>query len=56
MIILDTNVISEAMRPAPDERVLATVAIAADATVATRNVDDFRDTRLPIVDPWNAAR
>ena len=35
MIVLDTNVLSEAMRPKPDERVLAWLASQAPASVFT---------------------
>lgn len=31
---------------------IAAIAIANDATVATRNVRDFRGTRIEIVNPW----
>ena len=33
---------------------IAAVCQARSATLATRNVKDFEDTGIPIIDPWNA--
>jgi predicted nucleic acid-binding protein len=33
---------------------IAGIALAHDATIATRNVHHFEDIGLPIVDPWTA--
>jgi toxin FitB len=30
------------------------IAIAYGLVLATRNVSDFRDTAIPLIDPWNA--
>ncbi len=44
MIVLDTNVVSELM--------IASIARTNQAAVATRNVRDFVDCGLKLVDPW----
>jgi predicted nucleic acid-binding protein len=64
MIALDTNGLSEAVRSAPARRVLdwlaaqppqiAAIARTHGAAVATRNVGDFQDCGIKIVDPWHA--
>ena len=33
---------------------IAGIALARRATLATRNVRDFRDLKVPVVDPWEA--
>jgi predicted nucleic acid-binding protein len=64
MILLDTNVLSELMRPAPDPRVgrpvsvedaqIAAIARSAGLTLATRNVSDFDGIDgVPVVNPWD---
>lgn len=35
---------------------IAGIALARRATLATRNVRHFRDLKVPVVDPWQAAR
>jgi predicted nucleic acid-binding protein len=67
MIILDTNVVSELMRPEPDVRVrqwvggregfdaqIAAICRARSAALATRNVKDFLETGIDVIDPWSA--
>ena len=65
MIILDTNVVSELIRATPDPGVLGWVnshpstQIAAicrelGAVLATRNIKDFEETGVELVDPWQA--
>lgn len=54
---MDTNVASELMRPYPEAAVEADCQIAAMArsrgmTVVTRNVSDFVDMELELVNPW----
>lgn len=34
---------------------IAGIALARGATVATRNINHFRDLDTPVVDPWNVA-
>lgn len=61
MILLDTNVISELMRPQPEPKVLAwaDAVIAATALahhgacLATRYGADFADLGLALINPWN---
>jgi len=60
MIVLDTNVVSELMRSDPLERVItwtdaqiAATCRSHGATIATRNVDDFSDAGIVMVDPWS---
>lgn len=43
MIVLDTNVVSELMRPEPLGQVVMW------------NVDDFTETRVAIVNPWSSS-
>jgi predicted nucleic acid-binding protein len=40
MIVVDTNVASELMRP------------ARRAALATRNLADFREKGVEVIDPW----
>jgi hypothetical protein len=70
MIVLDTNVLSEAARSAYAEigterprmgRPIATldaqiaaIARSHGAAVATRNVADFADCGIDVIDPWEA--
>jgi toxin FitB len=46
VILLDTNVVSQF------DAQIAAIAQAAGATLATRNVKDFRNCELSIIDPW----
>jgi predicted nucleic acid-binding protein len=73
MIIVDTNVLSELMRPAPESAVrdwvrsqaedqldgldaqIAAVCRVHDARLATRNLKDFRETGIDVIDPWQHA-
>lgn len=61
MIVLDTNVVSELMRPAPHPAVLvwvdaqiAATCLAHGAQLATRNVRHFEGLGLAWVNPWLA--
>ena len=47
MIILDTNVLSELMKPAPTGRVVDWMSIA------TPNVADFDACGVTLMNPWN---
>lgn len=51
MFVLDTNVISELMRPEPDTVVTA-IASAQKMAVVTRNVPDFNGIGIKVVNPW----
>ncbi|HEY3241992.1 MAG TPA: hypothetical protein VGM03_01455 [Phycisphaerae bacterium] len=31
---------------------IAGIALARNATLATRNVRHFRDLKIPVIDPW----
>lgn len=60
MILLDTNVISELMRPQPEPKVLAwadaviaATALAHGACLATSDGADFADLGLALINPWN---
>jgi predicted nucleic acid-binding protein len=75
MTILETNVLSELMRPKPSSRVVAWfakqpatelfttsiteaeifIARVRSAKLATRNVEDFEDCGVGVVDPSNGA-
>ncbi len=61
-MVLDTNVLSELLRPA-DRRAagrpisqfdaqIAAIARAHQAAVATRNVADFSGCGIDVIDPW----
>jgi predicted nucleic acid-binding protein len=64
MIIVDTNVVSELMKPTPSEAVqlglpidgfdaqIASICRAHGAALATRNLKDFRHTDVDLIDPW----
>jgi hypothetical protein len=74
MIVVDTNVLSEAMRPAdgrsprvfawitvrrklgrttdPFDIQIAAIAKARGMAVATRNVTDFEEIGIELIDPW----
>jgi len=40
-------------RPAQDgDALIASIALAKDATIATRNIRDFRNCGVDLVDPW----
>ena len=38
----------------PQDAQIAAIAAAAGATLATRNVDDFKDCGIMVVNPWDA--
>ena len=38
----------------PQDAQIAAIAAAARATLATRNVDDFKDCGIMVVNPWDA--
>ena len=68
MVLLDTDVVSELMRPAPDPEIESWVAERATSSlfptsvtgaelcvalaITTRNVRDFDDIGVGIFDPW----
>lgn len=52
MIPLDTNVILALMRAKADCQIAA-IARAKDAPIATRNVKDFDDCGVRVINPWN---
>jgi predicted nucleic acid-binding protein len=64
LILLDTNVLSELVKPRPDPRVVTwtrhsaaalampATAAANDCALATRNVEDFTATGLQLINPW----
>ena len=56
MIILNTDILSEFMRPEPDSGVLkwldAQVCAVHKATLATRNTKDFRHLPIELLNPW----
>ena len=58
MILLDTNVVSEPMRPKPDRKVLAwldaRVAASRHFSVATRDAAPFQAADVPVINPWTA--
>lgn len=65
MIVLDTNVVSELMRPMPAPAVerwisgqpaaqIAAIAASRGAIVATRNIMDFQNCGIGLIDPWSA--
>jgi predicted nucleic acid-binding protein len=45
MLLLDTNVISEVMRP---------LAKSRDFTLAARNTPDFEQTAANLINPWTS--
>jgi len=59
VILLDTNVVSEPMRPKPDWKVLAwrdaRVAASRRFSVATRDEAPFQAADVPVINPWTAA-
>ena len=54
MIVLDTNVVAELMRPKPSPQVVAWAAtvLAHGNSLATRNLADFGDLGLRLINPW----
>jgi predicted nucleic acid-binding protein len=55
VIILDTNVISELIRATPDpDAQIAAICRELGAVLATRNIKDFEETGVELVDPWQA--
>ena len=68
MFLLETDVVSERLHPFPDPIVetwvgdrlatapyISTIARSRGMAVVTRNVRDFEDTGIEVVDPWTAA-
>ena len=47
--LVDTNVISEILRRAPD---VNATAVEHDLTLVTRNVKDFAGLGLAVINPW----
>ena len=66
--LIDTNVVSEMMRPAPEPRVAGFldgiwaqgVGVASvtvwEVALITRNERDFRNTGIEVVNPWSNRR
>jgi len=64
MIVLDTNVVSEIIKPLPDASVIkgnpisqfdamiASIVRAKGARLATRNTKDFKNTGITVINPW----
>ena len=52
MILLGTNVVSEAMRLRTADALVAAVAGANAFSVATRDVLPFRGVGLNVINPW----
>ena len=48
MIVLDTNVFSVLMQQEPDPVIVA----SRHATLATRNIRDFANLGIDLIDPW----
>ena len=63
MILVDTNVVSEMMRPKPDDNVIfpipdgfiAAIAAARGFAVATRDIAPYEAAGLEVINPWSAA-
>jgi len=56
VILVDTNVWSETLRPQPDQQVLRWMrehSAAHGAPIATRNVRDFAGLGVGITNPWS---
>jgi predicted nucleic acid-binding protein len=55
MILLDTNVVSEIMRPEPDrmDGLIAAIAASNGAAVATRDSRDFAGLGIELVNPFD---
>jgi predicted nucleic acid-binding protein len=57
--LLDTNVVSEAMRPKPDRNVLAwldaQIAASRHFSAATRECAPFQAAGVSVINPWSAA-
>ena len=53
-LLLDTNVLSELLRNEFDAQIAA-IAMHQQCAVATRNVDDFADCHVAVIDPWQAS-
>lgn len=65
MSILDTNVLSELVKPAPDTNVVhwigqkpvaslftSTITRSREGRLATRNVSDFESCGIAVINPW----
>lgn len=48
MIVLDTDVVSEAMKPEPD----AAVAASRGFIVASRDTSPYEAVGVTVIDPW----
>jgi len=35
------------------DALIAATAVVHGKIIVTRNVDDFSDTRIPVINPWN---
>ncbi len=55
MMLLDTNVVSEPLRPSPDARgYLVAIAAANGLAVATRDTGAFQAAGNVVINPWQA--
>jgi predicted nucleic acid-binding protein len=54
MIVLDTNVLSVGRASEWRDTMIAGIALAQRATLATRNLRHFNDLAVPVVNPWHA--
>ncbi len=54
MIILDTNVVSELMKPAPSKPVIGWMALQAATSLYTTSTTDFEDCGVKLINPWLA--
>lgn len=53
MIVLDTNVVYEAMHRQPDESVIRWLNDADSTDLFLSSITDFATTGLPVVNPWS---
>jgi predicted nucleic acid-binding protein len=51
MIVLDTNVVSEAMKPEPDGYIAA-VAASRGFIVASRDTSPYEAAGVTVINPW----
>jgi predicted nucleic acid-binding protein len=59
MIVLDTNVVSELMKPHPistEDAQIAAICQSTGLDCATRNTGDFDDLELRLINPWGSGR